>query len=65
MPPVKVVRPLRFQRNTSSKDVYKRQVLERIDPAALGSREVKTGRSINLMLRALPWPADTAVPVSS
>lgn len=40
-------------------------VLERIDPSALGSREVKTGRSINLMLRALPWPADTAVPVSS
>ncbi len=40
-------------------------VLERIDPAALGTREVKTGRSINLVLRALPWPSNATVPVSS
>ena len=39
-------------------------VLERIDADALGSREVKTGRSVNLVMRALPWPADAGVPVA-
>jgi FkbM family methyltransferase len=40
-------------------------VLERIDAEALRSREVRTGRSVNLVMRAQPWPADSAVPVVS
>lgn len=42
-----------------------RAVLERVRPDTLGTSEMKTGRSINLVLRASPWPADAAVPVIS
>jgi hypothetical protein len=40
-------------------------VLEKIDVESLRSRDVKTGRSVNLVMRAQPWPADSAVPVVS
>ncbi|MBK8469817.1 MAG: FkbM family methyltransferase [Actinomycetales bacterium] len=36
-------------------------VLEEVDAEQLGSRSTKTGRSINLVVRAQPWPADAAV----
>ena len=40
-------------------------ILEKIDVESLRSRDVKTGRSVNLVMRAQPWPADSAVPVVS
>lgn len=40
-------------------------VLEKIDVESLRSRDVKTGRSVNLVMRAQSWPADSAVPVVS
>ena len=40
-------------------------ILEKIDVESLRSRDVKTGRSVNLVMRAQSWPADSAVPVVS
>ena len=36
-------------------------VLEGVGAGQWGSRSTKTGRSINLVVRAQPWPADAAV----